>query len=62
MEMDSIVTMIMNCGSSIVIIAYLIFKDIRFQNELQKILTNLDSSLKSLEKALDKIESKRKDD
>lgn len=54
MTFNDIVSIIANNGMSIVIIAYLIFRDYTFNIKLEDLLTELNTVVKALEKTIEK--------
>lgn len=56
MDIKEVMQLVSNFGSTVVVVAYFIYKDIKFNNSFTSLLASLDNSLKNLEKALDKMD------
>lgn len=52
MEMNDLITLIMNCGVSVVVIAYFMFRDYKFMNTLNNALTSLINSVDTLKEII----------
>lgn len=61
MDIKEVMQLVSNFGSTVVVVAYFIYKDIKFNNSFTSLLASLDNSLKNLEKALDKMDNYRKE-
>lgn len=61
MDIKEVMQLVSNFGSTVVVVAYFIYKDIKFNNSFTSLLASLDNSLKNLEKALDKMDYNRKE-
>lgn len=48
--MESIIDLLVNNGVAIAVVAFFMWKDIRFMDTIQKTLTSLDESTKLIEK------------
>ena len=58
MIMNDIVNLIINSGVSVVIVAYFIFKDNKFNNELVKTMTEITVTLKDIQEDLKSYKNK----
>lgn len=56
--MNDIVNLIINSGVSVVIVAYFIFKDNKFNNELVKTMTEITVTLKDIQEDLKSYKNK----
>ena len=61
MIMNDIVNLIINSGVSVVIVAYFIFKDNKFNNELVKTMTEITVTLKDIQEDLKSYKNKEGD-
>ena len=52
MEMQDFVTLLMNCGVSVVVIGYFMFRDYKFMNTLNNALTSLINSVDTLKEII----------
>lgn len=59
--MNDIVNLIINSGVSVVIVAYFIFKDNKFNNELVKTMTEITVTLKDIQEDLKSYKNKEGD-
>lgn len=54
MNMTDIVNIIVNSGVAVFVVAYFIYKDNKFNNELVKTLTEITTTLKDMQSDLDR--------
>lgn len=54
MTMTDIVNLILNSGVAVIVVAYFIYKDNKWNNELVKTLTEITTTLKDMQNDLDR--------
>ena len=58
--MDNIITMIINNGSAIALLAYFIYKDNKFTETITKALTSIEESLEIIKESLKEGKDKKR--